>query len=394
MHVCFGHAPEAIDCRVVPDVLIYADPGRSPEMRHEVPLAIPDAFLYVERNGSRHVVLTSFEIDRIKELGIGLEPHAYEEFGFDELIARGLERDEVYLALVVNACKSFGVTNAVVPPSFPIAFADRLRAEGVELRPDRELFAQRRRAKSAVELEGMRRAQRAAEAGMDAARDMLRRAEPGGSVLVLDGEPLTSERIKHALHAVFTAHGMVADEFIVSHGPQSAVGHDMGSGPIAPGESVILDLWPKDIATGCFADMTRTFVVGEPSEEIREYHRLVKEALDRSIEAIRPGVAGSSVFDLSCEVFEQAGHPTQRTKKAGEVLEDGFYHGLGHGVGLEVHEPPWLGRAPGDLAPGDVVTVEPGLYRHGSGGVRLEDLVLVTEDGAENLTDYPYDLTP
>ena len=103
---------------------------------------------------------------------------------------------------------------------------------------------------------------------------------------------------------------------------------------------------------------------------------------------------GADVFTLVCELFHEAGQPTQLSKQPGEVLEDGFYHGLGHGVGLEVHEAPSLGRAPGAMVAGDVVTVEPGLYRHGYGGVRLEDLVLVTEDGAENLTEYPYDLEP
>ncbi|MGZ4150683.1 MAG: M24 family metallopeptidase, partial [Actinomycetota bacterium] len=193
---------------------------------------------------------------------------------------------------------------------------------------------------------------------------------------------------------VFSARNMVADEFIVAHGPQSAVGHDMGTGAIAESEPVVIDLWPKDMETACYAEMTRTFVVGDPPEEILRYHALCKEALDRSLAAIRPGEAGANVFRLVCEIFHEAGEPTQLSKKPGEVLEDGFYHGLGHGVGLEVHEAPTLGRAPGTMVAGDVVTVEPGCYRHGFGGVRLEDLVLVTEDGAENLTDYPYELEP
>jgi Xaa-Pro aminopeptidase len=378
----------------VPDVLIYADTIRSPELRHELPLAIPDPFLYVECEGERHVVLTSFEIDRVREIAGAPEPHPYEEFGYDDLIAQGLPRDEVLLEVVVNAGRALGVTEALVPWTFPAKFADRLRKAGVELTPELDFFQDRRRVKSGAELAGIRRAQRAAEAGMDAARGLLRRAEPSGPGLVVDGEPLTSELIKVAILEAFIARGTVADEFIVSHGPQSAVGHDMGSGPIVAGESIVIDLWPRDVETACYADMTRTYVVGEPPEEIVRYHALCKEALDRSLAAIRAGVPGADVFTLVCELFHEAGQPTQLSKPPGEVLADGFYHGLGHGVGLEVHEAPSLGRAPGAMVAGDVVTVEPGLYRQGFGGVRLEDLVLVTEDGAENLTEYPYDLAP
>jgi len=378
----------------VPDVLIYADTIRSPELRHELSLGIPDPFLYVERNGERHVVLTSFEIDRVLEVAGAPEPHPNEEFGYDDLIAKGLSSDEVLLEVAVNACGALAVTEAVVPWTFPAKFADRLRESGVEVTPELDFFEDRRRVKSEAELAGIRRAQRAAEAGMDAARELLRRAEPNGTGLVVDGEPLTSERIKVSILEAFTARGTVADEFIVAHGPQSAVGHEMGSGPIVAGEPVVIDLWPRDIQTACYADMTRTYVVGEPSEEMVRYHALCKEALDQSLAAIRAGVQGADVFTLVCELFHEAGQPTQLSKQPGEVLENGFYHGLGHGVGLEVHEAPSLGRAPGAMVAGDVVTVEPGLYRHGWGGVRLEDLVLVTEDGAENLTEYAYDLEP
>jgi Xaa-Pro aminopeptidase len=321
-------------------------------------------------------------------------PHAFEEFGLDELVEQGLTREEVYIRVAINACKSLGVTEAAVPATFPTIFADRLRAEGLTLTPEYDLFYDRRRVKSEAELAGIRRAQRAAEAGMDAARELLRRASPNGGGLEVDGVPLTSEQIKAAIMEAFTARSTVADDFIVSHGPQSAVGHDMGSGQIVAGEPIVIDLWPRDIESACYADMTRTFVVGQPSEEIVGYHALCKDALDRSLAAIRAGVPGADVFTLVCDLFHEAGQPTQLSKKPGEVLEDGFYHGLGHGVGLEVHEHPSLGRAPGEMVAGDVVTVEPGLYRHGYGGVRLEDLVLVTEAGAENLTEYPYDLEP
>ena len=376
------------------DVLIYADSLRSPEMRHEVPVAVPDSFLYAERNGTKHVVASSFEVDRILAAAPELEVVPPEELGLDELYAQGLSREEIELEIAVRAVRRFGVEQASVPATFPVGLADHLRAHGIEIKADRERFSSRRRVKNEAELAGIRRAQRAAEAGMSAAREVLRAAERRNGELVVDGEPLTCELLKTAVEHAFTANGAFADEFIVSHGAQTAVGHDMGSGPIAPEEPVCLDLFPRDRESACFTDMTRFFVVGEPPEELREYHRLCREALERAVAAVKPGVPGSELFRISCEVFEEHGHPTLLSKQPGEVLKDGFYHSLGHGVGLEVHEEPSLGRVPGELVAGDVIAIEPGVYRHGYGGCRLEDLIHVTDDGAEVITDYPYDLEP
>jgi Xaa-Pro aminopeptidase len=376
----------------VSDVLIFADSMSDASMRHEVPVPIPDPFLYVEREGERHVVITSFEVSRLSPTGIVVHP--LEEFGFDELMAQGLSRYEVITQTLENAVAQLGVEDAVVPSTFPLGLADRLRARGVEVKPDREFFSQRRRVKSEAELEGIRRAQRGTEAAMAAARELLRSAEVADGTLTLDGQPLTSERIKARIIEVFNEHNLVSDEMIVAHGGQAASGHDMGSGRIAPGEAVVVDLFPRDRETGCYADMTRTFVVGDVPEELAEYHRLVYEALRKSMEAVKAGAEGRDVYVLVCDVFHEAGYPTQLSKQPGEVLSNGFFHGLGHGVGLEVHEPPSLSRDPSQLVAGDVITLEPGLYREGFGGVRLEDLVLVTDDGAENLTNFPYDLTP
>jgi Xaa-Pro aminopeptidase len=379
---------------LVPDVLIFGDTIRSPELRHEVPVAIPDGFLYLERDGTRAVVVPALEVPRVRGAK-GLEVVPWEEIGVDELIHSGVDREELHLELTVRACRRFEVRDALVPSSFPLELADHLRASGVELAVDRHLFAARRRVKTQVELEGIRRAQQACEEAMDAVRDLLRRAEPANGGVVLDGEPLTSERLKLAIGQVFTAREMAADEFIVSHGSQSAVGHELGSGPIAPGEPIVVDIWPRDRETACYSDMTRTFVVGDPPDELVEYHRLCLQALQDAIGSIKAGVPGKQVYVRACELFHAHGYRTQMSKQPGEVLEQGFIHGLGHGVGLEVHEEPGLGIASqGDLIAGDVVTVEPGLYRPGFGGCRLEDLVLVTEGGADNLTDYPYDLTP
>jgi len=376
------------------DILIYGDTVRSPELRHEVPITVPDPFLYAERDGARHVFVGSLEVARIRELD-GLVVHPYEEVGWDELVAAGVNREEMYKPIVLNAVRALGLEKATVPRYFPLELGDHLRENGVELTPDRQTFSRRRRVKTQAELDGIGRAQRACEAAMDAARELLRAATQGESGLEVDGKPLTSEWVKRRIGEVFTEHDMLADEFIVSHGAQTAVGHDMGSGQIQAGEPIVIDLWPRDLETGCFADMTRTYVVGDPPAPLVEFHRLVREALEKAVDDIKAGIPGREVFVGTCELFQEHGYRTPMSKEPGEVLEDGFIHGLGHGVGLEVHEEPGMGIASHDpLVAGDVVTVEPGLYNPGFGGCRLEDLVLVTENGAENLTDYPYDLAP
>jgi Xaa-Pro aminopeptidase len=169
----------------------------------------------------------------------------------------------------------------------------------------------------------------------------------------------------------------------------------MGEGQLQAGEPIVIDLWPRDGESSCCADMTRTYVVGDVPDEVVEWHRLCLEALERAVADMRPGVTGRSVYDGTCEIFEAAGYPTQRTKAEGQSLDEGFFHSLGHGVGLDVHEQPVLGMVGHEqLERGEVFAVEPGLYRPGFGGCRLEDLVLVTENGAEKLTRFPYDLTP
>jgi Xaa-Pro aminopeptidase len=284
----------------VPDLLIWGDTLRSPELRHEVPVAIGDPFLYVEAGGRRAVVIHALEIPRVRA-GTDLEIVSHEQLGLDELAERGgLERWQIEQELILRGCRELGVAQASVPAGFPIGLADYLREHGIELTVDHDVFADRRRAKSDDEIAGIRRAQKACEAALDVARDLLRRAEPNGAGLDVDGQPLTSERIKRAIEGVFADHGVEGSEMIVSHGSQTAVGHDMGSGQIQPNEPIVFDLFPRDKKTGCYADMTRTYVVGEPSEEMREWYRLVKEALDRSTAEIRPGKNGRALHELAC----------------------------------------------------------------------------------------------
>ena len=366
----------------MPDIVILADTVRSPEMRRELPLAMVDPGIFIERDGRRKAWVTGFEIGRVAAVS-DVEAVGLEELGFDQLTAGGMSYpDALHKVVIVRACEALGVTEAVVPRGFPLEAAEAMIAAGIAVQADGAGFDRRRRAKTPAQVAGIRRAQRACESAMEAVRAALRR------------DAVTSEDVHAAIAHAFVDAGMIPTPAIASHGPQVASVHDNGSGPILPGEPVVVDIFPIDPATGCYSDMTRTFCIGEVPEELRRYHDLVSEALGASKAVAGPGVPGSLVFGAAADVFEAAGLPTLRTKAPNEVLDRGFLHGLGHGVGLEIHEEPYLHLADDPLLPGDVITLEPGAYRPGFGGCRLEDIALITEEGCEVLTDYRYDLAP
>jgi Xaa-Pro aminopeptidase len=219
----------------VADVLMFADTLRSPELRHEVPISIPDPFVYLERNGRRHVFAASLELPRLGTLP-DIEAASLERLGLDDLIGKGLRSEALDRELVLRACREVGVEAAVTPAGFPLDVADHLRANGIVLAPDGELFERRRRAKSEAELAGIRRAQRAAEQAMDAIRKRLR------------GGPATCEELKIAAGRAFVDAGAsTPDIVIVSHGAQTAIGHEPGFGAIVPGEQIVFELFSSDV---------------------------------------------------------------------------------------------------------------------------------------------------
>jgi Xaa-Pro aminopeptidase len=366
-------------------VLIYADGERSMDLFAAVPAAIIDPYLYVELDGRRVAVISHIDQETIRAVDPGIEVRDPMDLGRRELLASGMDRTAVEFEVARRALAAEGVTSAVVNWDFPAAIADVLRADGIEVRPDHRVFERRRRVKTRLQVDGIRRAQHAADVAMGVAARMVRECEDG----------LTSEAVRSAMQAACAARDCtLGDDVIVGVGGQAANGHDSGSGPIAPGDCVLVDVWPRDKASRCWADMTRTFVAGgeDPPEELLGYWRLAREALERVTAEVRPGADGAVLHGIASQVFEDAGQPTLRTMPGGSMPDRGFLHSLGHGVGLAVHEAPALGLSGDPLLEGDVIAVEPGCYRQGFGGVRLEDLLLVTSAGCEVLTDFPYDL--
>ncbi|HEY2604149.1 MAG TPA: M24 family metallopeptidase [Thermoleophilaceae bacterium] len=379
----------------MPELLLYGDTERSAALRHEIPISVMDPFLYAEVGGRPFVTVSSIERDRVAAARPDAELVDNAELGFHELLKSDITRDEVDLELAARAVERLGLRDAIVDFDFPLGVADRLRADGVSLSVDDETIKLRRRVKSEAEMAGIRRAQTAAEAGMAAAAALLRRAEPVDGTLHVDGEPLLAEAVRAALRDACEQHGAPAPPDVIVASVWQGTGHEAGFGPLPAGLPIEIDLWPRDEASACWADMTRTFVVGgEPPEEVRRQEQLVTEVFEQVRASAKAGVSGQELHALTCDIFEREGYRTQRTGP-GDDRSEGFQFSLGHGVGLRVHEDPSLGQAgAAPLVAGDVIAIEPGLWERNVGGVRFEDLLLITADGCETLTRYPYDLAP
>ena len=376
-------------------LLLFGDTDCSAAMRHEVPVGIGDPFLFAEVDGRRIILTTGLEEDRIRRALPDAELLDYFDLGYKDLVESGMTMAEAGREVELRAVKQLGLDEAIVPGDFPVALADHLRAAGGAVTVDEPAVELRRRAKTPAELDGIRVAARAAEAAMTAARDLLARAETGADgTLQLDGKPLLAEDVRSAIRAAAAEHRAPCPPDVIVSSVWQGSGHEPGSGPLPSGLPIVIDLWPRDEASGCWADMARTFLAGAPEPEhadsIAERAQLVRRVLDDSIAAVRPGVKGRELYDAACAAFDAAGYPTRLTSSG----DEGFQYALGHGVGLEVHEAPGLGLSGHEpLVAGDVITLEPSLWDRRIGGVMFEDLFLVTETGSELLTHFPYDLT-
>jgi Xaa-Pro aminopeptidase len=288
-----------------------------------------------------------------------------------------------------------GHEEARVSPRLQAAYLEELRATGLAVEIDRGLFRAERRHKSPEEAAAIRSAQQAAEAAVVEVVRQLAHAEIKDGLLWLDGRPLTSERLYARAQLLLGEMGFTCPEMIVAGSPDCAMPHYRGEGPIRANAPVIIDIFPSGRTSHYYGDITRTVVVGEIPDEIRRMHAATLQALDAGIESIRAGVAGRDVHHTVCEILVDRGYGTTTKGYEGAEGVARMNHSTGHGVGLDVHEEPSL-RGPSEdaLMEGDVVTVEPGLYLLGLGGVRVEDTGMVTKDSFENFTTITRSLDP
>lgn len=369
--------------------LVEAD-GEDSDQRYVSGFSAPDPFatLYT---GETHLLVSGLEYGRARRESRADTVERHADYDYRAKIEE-YGRTEATHRVVSSFLGAHDAASVATPPRFPLGLADGLRDLGTEVTADTEgVVSDIRATKTEAEISHVERAQRANERALRAAEDLLGAASVADDgTLVLDGEALTSERVKEEIEVTLLRERCGLDEAIVACGRDAADPHDRGSGPLRADEPIIVDIFPRDKATGYHADMTRTFCKGEPTDTLREWHDLTCEAMDAALSAIEPGVTGGDVHDAACDVYEDAGMATLRSD---EGTETGFIHSTGHGVGLDVHEKPTLNPSGDELEAGNVVTVEPGLYDPEVGGVRIEDLVVVREDGHRNLTDYHRDLS-
>jgi Xaa-Pro aminopeptidase len=264
------------------NLLFYGDTERSAGMRHELPVAIMDPFLLAVVGGQTHVMVSGIERDRVAAAVPDAILHDFADLGFYELLDSGMSAYQGRLELAARGAAAMGIRAAVADPDMPVAVADRLRSDGIELTLDDEVIAARRRVKSAAELAGIRRAQAAAEAGMRAAAALLRQAVPDGGRLVVKGEVLTAESVRAVLRDACRDEGAPAPPDVIVASVWQGYGHEPGSGPLPAGLPIVIDVWPREETSACWADMARTFVAGQIPDPVRQQEALVRQALERA----------------------------------------------------------------------------------------------------------------
>ena len=365
-------------------ILLYAASEADADVLYATRFFCPDPFVFIRTAaGKRIFVMSDLEIDRAKA-----QSNAHRVLSmsrYTELARKRLGRAPLAGDTIAEILRDLRIRAVDVPSGFSAGVADRLRRHGIRVHAaDGSLFPERQH-KRTDEVAAIVKAMRATEAGMQAAIDLLRRARIRGGWVTLGGKRLTAEDVRQAANLEIFARGCVPAHTIVAPGKQGCDPHDVGSGPIRAGEPIIIDIFPRAEKTGYFADITRTVVKGKPGPKVRAMYDAVLTAQRGALRSIRHGAKARDIHGAILKLFEKRGFKTGQI----DGRMQGFFHGTGHGLGLEIHEPPRIAMTDVKLESGMVVTVEPGLYYAGVGGVRIEDTVLVTRTGIRNLTRYP-----
>jgi Xaa-Pro aminopeptidase len=365
--------------------LIVAPSDTDADMLYATRIFIGDPFIFLQQNGKRTLVLSDLEIDRAKK---NAKADEFVMFSQLEREVQGKSKQApAYEKVLAHFLTKRGVKRAKVPANFPLGFANEIKRNGIALETSNGLFWPAREKKTAEEIRLLQRALRITETGMKRAMEILRASKPGaGKKLKWSGKTLTSEILRAEIDSAILRAGGVPTNTIVAGGDQACDPHERGFGPLKSNSLIIFDIFPRDARTGYWGDMTRTVVHGRASEQQRKLWEAVKAGQALALKRVKAGVDGMSIHQAITELFNRRGFPTE-VRNGRRV---GFFHGTGHGLGLEIHEYPRLQKVV--LKAGQCLTVEPGLYYPGIGGARIEDVVIVEKDGCRILSKFPKQL--
>jgi Xaa-Pro aminopeptidase len=353
--------------------------GSDANLFYATRFSTPDPYIFLQIGGRKLLVAGDLELGR-----------AHEHAEVDEVLsATELEKqcgDKSPAAQMAHLLRSGGASELVVPENFWTAVADDLRERGIAVRTRRGSFWPQREIKSAEEIEWIRRSLAVTAEAIGVAERALAESTIQGQGLAYRGEPLTAERLRGLMNSFMAERGCSARDTIIAAGDQACDPHLSGSGPLPANLPIVIDVFPRSVETGYWGDMTRTFVKGRASAEARRLYEAVREGQALGMGLVRDGAEGTEIHKRIVAHFDSMGFKTERR---GDKMV-GFFHGTGHGLGLDIHEPPSIGKRGTTLRTGAVVTVEPGLYYFGVGGVRLEDVVAVESAGCRKISEAPY----
>jgi Xaa-Pro aminopeptidase len=366
-----------------PDVLLIAASETDSNLYYATRFPAPDPFIFLRVKGETILVMSDLEVDRARATATVDTVLPYSDY--EGRVKRREGAHPTAIDVVDLVLKERGVTQVLVPESFSFEHARRLQAKGYELSTKCEPFFEERALKTGEEVAAIEAAQRAVETAVHRVIDLFGAASVRDGLIVHGGEPVTSERIKKLINVALMEQECISQHTIIAGGLQACDPHNEGSGPLRAGEPIVMDIFPRNATTRYFADMSRTVLKGRASPEKKRLFETVLAAQEEAIASVRDGADGQKIHARVLERFEQAGYKTGLI----DGRMQGFFHGTGHGVGIDIHEAPRIGKTGSPLKAGHVVTVEPGLYYPGIGGVRIEDMVLVEPDGCRNLTNFP-----
>jgi Xaa-Pro aminopeptidase len=367
-------------------LLMVSDSDHNADMLYAVGMFVPDPFVYARVNGKPHIVMSDLEIDRARKEAPHCRVVSLTRLQRSVRARRGPGAKAGLPHVIAHLLKSHGVRRVIVPDNFPLGLARELQSRRIKVRPRGGQFFPEREVKSAAEVKKISAALMMAEVGLSEAIHVLKNSKIGrDGRLIHHHLPLRAEKLRAVINIAILQAGGVPGRTIVAGGRQACDPHEAGRGVLRANETIVIDVFPRSQKTGYHGDITRTVVRGRASEAVRQMYHTVLGAQEIGLAHLADGTPAAKVHEQVAGFIQRHGYKTGR--KNGRMV--GFFHGTGHGLGLDVHEAPRLNAVSEDvLSVGNIVTIEPGLYYPAHGGVRLEDVALVTANGARNLTKF------